>query len=120
MMSTQRYNKYIVLGIGLFVVVAFAATKLERQFSNRPTTVANDHQSNKNYTPIAERKNSEKAIQPIPRVGKNMDGHERRLYAEDPSSAGYTEADRDFFRGHGVSEQEARAAETVLRENGID
>ena len=120
MMSTQRYNKYFVLGIGLFVIVAFAATKLERQFSNRPTTAANDRIISKNYAPIAERKNPEQAIQPIPRVGKNMDAHERRLYAEDPSSAGYTDADRDFLREHGVSEQEARAAETVLRENGID
>ena len=53
-------------------------------------------------------------------TGAYMDGREKQLYERDPSSMGYTESDREFLREHGVSESEARAAETVLHQQGID
>ena len=55
-----------------------------------------------------------------PPAGIRMDATERTIYSRDPSSMGYTDADRDFLREHGVSEAEARAAESVLRDHGIN
>jgi hypothetical protein len=53
-------------------------------------------------------------------TGAYMDEREKHLYERDPTSMGYTEADRQFLQEHGVSESEARAAETVLHDQGID
>jgi hypothetical protein len=52
--------------------------------------------------------------------GVYMDDREKQLYERDPSSRGYTDADMDFIRDHGMTEDEMRAAETVLHEHGID
>jgi hypothetical protein len=43
-----------------------------------------------------------------------MDDREKALYDADPSSMGYTKEDREFLREHGMSEEEARAAESVM------
>ena len=53
-------------------------------------------------------------------TGAYMDSREKQLYERDPSSMGYTEADRDFLQEHGVTESEARAAETILQQHGIE
>jgi hypothetical protein len=53
-------------------------------------------------------------------TGAYMDAREKQLYESDPSSLGYTDSDRQFLKDHGVSESEARAAETVLHQQGID
>jgi hypothetical protein len=44
----------------------------------------------------------------------------KALRDADPSSYGYTDADRDFLREHGMTEVEARAAEDVLAAHGAD
>jgi hypothetical protein len=46
--------------------------------------------------------------------GVVMDDREKALYDADPSSMGYTKEDREFLREHGMSEEEARAAESVM------
>ena len=53
-------------------------------------------------------------------TGAYMDAREKQIYERDPSSMGYTESDREFLREHGMTESEARAAETVLHQHGID
>ena len=50
----------------------------------------------------------------------NMTPEERAQYNREPQSAGYANGERQTLRDLGVSAQEARAAETVLRQNGID
>ena len=55
-----------------------------------------------------------------PLAGAYMDARERELYASDPSSMGYTEEDRESLKEHGVSETEARAAETVMHQQGVE
>jgi hypothetical protein len=49
-----------------------------------------------------------------------MDDREKQISERDPTSRGYTDADRDFLREQGMSEDEMRAAETVLHDHGID
>jgi hypothetical protein len=53
-------------------------------------------------------------------AGTYMDSREQELYNRDRSSMGFTDADRDFLREHGVSEEEARAAETIARQHGVE
>ena len=45
---------------------------------------------------------------------------ERAEWASDAESYGFNEEDQAFLKQHGLSEAEARAAETILRENGIN
>ena len=56
----------------------------------------------------------------INRVDRTLSPQERDHWQADPNSYGFNEDDRAFLKEHGVSESEARAAETVLRENGVD
>lgn len=44
---------------------------------------------------------------------------ERENYERDRSSQGFSDSDRDFLEEHGVSEDEARAIETITREQGV-
>jgi hypothetical protein len=53
-------------------------------------------------------------------MGLSREEHIEALNKYDPSSHGYTDADRRFLKRHGVSEAEARAAETILKEHGIE
>jgi hypothetical protein len=53
-------------------------------------------------------------------VDRTLLPSERENYARDPSGQGFSEEDRAFLEEHGVSESEARAAETILREQGVD
>lgn len=54
------------------------------------------------------------------RIGLSRDQQIEALKELDPSSYGYTDADRAFLKKHGVSEAEARAAETILKQHGIE
>ena len=83
-----------------------------RRTPESTSTASTDYLSRPSSTPSADAFAS--------RSGAYLDGRERQLYEADPSSRGYTDADRDFLKEHGVSEDEARAAETVLHEHGID
>ena len=56
----------------------------------------------------------------IDRVDRTLLPQEREEWASDPNSYGFNENDRVFLEEHGVSESEARAMETILRENGVD
>ncbi|MBB3032667.1 hypothetical protein [Alteriqipengyuania lutimaris] len=56
----------------------------------------------------------------IDRVNRTLLPQEREEWASDPNSYGFNEDDRAFLEEHGVSEAEARAMETILRENGVD
>lgn len=56
----------------------------------------------------------------IDRVDRTLDQGERSQWAEDPSSYGFNDDDRAFLSEHGVSESEARAMETILRESGVE
>lgn len=44
---------------------------------------------------------------------------ERENWSADENSYGWGVEDREFLREHGVSEAEARVAETILRQQGI-
>lgn len=120
-MSTQRYNKYILLALGVGILSAVAAENYKYR-STSDLSVEAATGITENDPTIAGRETADTANQvgPLPPSDIYMDAQERALYAEDPSSAGYTDSDRDFLKEHGVSEQEARALETVLHENGID
>jgi len=56
----------------------------------------------------------------IDRVDRTLDDSERKQWADDPSSYGFNDEDRAFLEERGVSESEARAIETILRENGVE
>jgi hypothetical protein len=67
------------------------------------------------------RSRTRNAHQALPtEISSTMTEAEKLNFAADPSSAGFSEADRRFLREQGVSEQEARAMETILRQNGIN
>jgi hypothetical protein len=117
-MSTQRYNKYILLALGVGILGAVVAGNYKYSSTSHESVEA-DTSIAENDPTVARRGTADQAG-PLPPSGIYMDAQERALYAEDPSSAGYTDSDRDFLNEHGVSEQEARALETVLHENGID
>lgn len=44
----------------------------------------------------------------------NMDARERELYAANPESYGYTDADLEFMQEHGVTPREMRTMETLI------
>jgi hypothetical protein len=48
-----------------------------------------------------------------------MTDYEIMLYNQNPSSMGFPPEDLMFLQEHGVSPEEARAAETVMRKEGI-
>lgn len=54
------------------------------------------------------------------RIDRTLLPQERAQWRADPNSYGWNEGDRQFFEEHGVSEAEARAMETVVREAGVD
>jgi len=56
----------------------------------------------------------------IPRVDRTISDHERQNWQQDPESFGFSDEDRAFASEHGLSESELRAAETILRENGLN
>jgi hypothetical protein len=120
-MSTQRYNKYILLALGVGILGAVVAGNYKYSSPSHGSVEADTSVAENNAT-VVRRGTADQTNQavPLPPSGIYMDAQERALYAEDPSSAGYTDSDRDFLNEHGVSEQEARALETVLHKNGID
>lgn len=64
---------------------------------------------------------STKTADTIPaEIRETMSDEEKARYISDPGSAGFNDSDRQFLKEHGMTEQEARAAETVLRQNGIN
>lgn len=54
------------------------------------------------------------------RVDNSLQPEERAQWANDRNSYGFNEDDRAFLEEHGVTESEARALETILRENGVE
>ena len=56
----------------------------------------------------------------VDRVDRTLLPQEKDAWSGDPESYGFNSEDRAFLEQHGVSEAEARAMETVLRENGIN
>lgn len=53
------------------------------------------------------------------RVDRTLTPQERDAWAEDSESYGFSDEDRAFAEEHGLDEAELRAAETILRENGM-
>lgn len=53
-------------------------------------------------------------ISPADHPGMTRDEQIKALMREDPSSYGYTDADREFLREHGVTEAQARAIEESM------
>jgi hypothetical protein len=94
---------------GIFVVLAVASGGNDRR-----STGSNFHP----YSSSSRSISGDAPVSPPP--GIKMDARERAIYSSDPSSMGYTDSDRDFLRQHGVSESEARAAESVLRGQGVN
>ena len=72
--------------------------------------------SNPNSEPNARVERSDRATLP----GATLSEQERENFAADPGSMGFSEADRQFLREHGVTEGQARAAEEVARRKGIN
>lgn len=87
---------------------------------------ASNNKSSPSYSTAASSSESASYPQPSPsyagsgvaEIDRTLQPSERENYARDPSSQGFSDADRDFLREHGLTEEEARAAETVARENG--
>lgn len=59
-------------------------------------------------------------VPPASQPEMTRDEQIRALMKEDPSSYGYTDADREFLREQGVSEAEARAIEDTLARQGVN
>jgi hypothetical protein len=50
-------------------------------------------------------------------LNAHINESEKKNFAEDPNSMGFSNPDRQFLREHGVSETEARAVEEVTRKH---
>ena len=55
-----------------------------------------------------------------PEAAYHLSPDERNRWQEEPDSKGFNDSDRQFLEDHGVTEAEARAAEAILREHGLD
>jgi hypothetical protein len=101
---------------GLVLLIALLSGRISHSSASAGTEPASSSQTysalKNSGTPRADALTSS--------TGAYMDEREKQLYERDPTSMGYTDADRQFLQDHGVTEGEARAAETVLHDQGID
>ena len=127
-MTWQEGRWVIVSAVGVFLLLLLTVNTSTSSADRTPTvelkpssgagrtghdrSAETDDSSSKSSTPNADAFTSGS--------GAYMDDREKQLYERDPTSRGYTDADRDFLKEHGVSEDEARAAETILHQQGIE
>jgi hypothetical protein len=119
-MKTDKTNKKTILFAGAFVAVVLMLALLDPAEPIKALGVGISGANEPKVVVSNTTKSLEDSVRATPPAGIYMDDQERALYAQDPSSAGYTDSDRDFLKETGVSEQEMRAMETILHENGLD
>lgn len=71
------------------------------------------------YTPTPSAPSNASAGSGVSQVDRTLLPSERENYAQDPSSHGFSADDRAFLQEHGVTESQARAIETITREQGV-
>ena len=98
-----------------FVVISFDQNGIdtgEPEFASdaaQGTDYSNDYRATREAIPTTDASGDQ-----------SLTGEEREARVSDADSYGWSQSDREFLEENGVSESEARAMETILRENGVN
>lgn len=112
----------VMIAFCLMVFVAFGAAIFnEPKFEPASETESGIYFDEFEGDAAADASSGEKRSLPAAAVSNEwLLEEEKEDFANDPESYGWNLEDREFLQKHGTSESEARAAETILRENGLD
>ncbi len=112
----KRHPELTIIVIGITLVTTLALVK---RYMDPPTIVLAENAAADAAVDVDD---IQVAIPPASseRVNRSLLPQERKQWRSDPESYGWNEGDRQFFEEHGVSESEARAMETIMRENGVE
>lgn len=98
------------------VMILYAASNRENEATD---FVVEDDVEGADYAASSSASGYSPSTSASPPSSMRLNEAQRKNYQSDPSSMGYSDADRDFLREQGVSEAEARAAESVAAAKGV-
>jgi hypothetical protein len=108
------------LKIAAGIIAAMVAMSVIGTWNNpKPTTVVATSGNPVATAGTSKYENGPDYVAPADHPTMTRDQQIRELQASDPSSQGYTTSDREFLAEHGVSPEQARATEQVMRDAGV-